>query len=68
MKLEWISVDERLPDPHVDVLVAAPITPNKSVTIADIGLTGEWSIEDKVRFWMPLPIAPWDTEKEGAGE
>ena len=58
---EWISVDDRLPKLHEDVLVYA----NNEILIAYIGADNDWlyyedvsSNEFPVEYWMPLPAPP----------
>lgn len=58
---EWISVDDRLPKAHVDVLVYA----NNEILIAYIGSNNDWlyyenvsSEEFPVEYWMELPQPP----------
>lgn len=64
---EWISVDERLPDPFVSVLVyapgEAPLPTVHESYIADHDdfvciLMGEKYKPGEVTHWMPLPPAP----------
>ena len=57
-KQEWISVDERLPEMHKDVLCFN----GRSVGIDFICSDGTWCEEVNhvipVTHWMPLPEAP----------
>ncbi len=66
---EWISVEERLPDEGVRVLVCniyGGSLPNQGDTgyVVDHGVMedGEWCIQDDLFFhvthWMPLPEPP----------
>ena len=54
---EWVSVEERLPEPTHCVLV---YTTDYSVEVDAIGSDGEWMAYE-VTHWMPLPVPP---EKE----
>ena len=62
---EWISVEDRLPDPFVTVLVNMPQEkPLPTVNAGYISKDGEWvggmfkRDKDEVTHWMPLPEAP----------
>lgn len=68
---EWISVEERLPDPFVTVLVHMPQEkPLPTVHAGYISKDGEWvggmfkRDKDEVTHWMPLPEAPDDMRGE----
>lgn len=69
---EWISVEDRLPDPFVTVLVHMPQEkPLPTVHAGYISKDGEWvggmfkRDKDEVTHWMPLPEAP---DMKGEGE
>lgn len=69
---EWISVEDRLPDPFVTVLVHMPQEdPLPTVHAGYISKDGEWvggmfnRDKDEVTHWMPLPEAP---DMRGEGE
>ena len=51
---EWVSVEERLPEPTYCVLV---YTTDYSIEVDAIGSDGEW-ISYEVTHWMPLPTPP----------
>ena len=66
----WISVEERLPEPDVSVLVIANGKPHENITLdgayelAEYGTDGwiletwpEW-MDAQVTHWMPLPEGP----------
>lgn len=56
---EWISVNDRLPNPHEDVLVYDKTA--YSVTCACLSFLGEWfdvPMKNEVTHWMPLPEPP----------
>lgn len=65
---EWISVEERLPDPFVSVLGYCPDEePLPTVHECYLGGYGQWCSAqmydmEKVTHWMPLPEPP----EEGA--
>jgi len=72
----WISVDDRLPDSGVMVLVLANGKPNKNVTLVNayelaeydqdgwiLDTWPEWMDAD-VTHWMPLPEPPKEVEHE----
>lgn len=51
---EWVSVEERLPEPTYCVLV---YTTDYSIEVDAIGSDGEW-MSYEVTHWMPLPTPP----------
>lgn len=53
-KNEWVSVEERLPDPTYCVLV---YTTDYSIEVDARGSDGEW-MSHEVTHWMPLPAPP----------
>lgn len=62
---EWISVDDRLPEDEVEVLIFYELKDKKrnGVTIEKITHPADgnlWSCTDKeiISHWMPLPNAP----------
>ena len=62
---EWISVDERVPEPFVSVLVYMPDEiPHPTVREGFINKRGEWyaggfdRLPDEVVSWMKMPEAP----------
>jgi hypothetical protein len=64
-KQEWISVDERLPEPFVSVLVHMPgERPHPTVREGFINKRGKWyaggfdRLPDEVVSWMEMPEAP----------
>ena len=64
-KQEWISVDERLPEPFVSVLVYMPgEIPCQTVREGFINKRGEWyaggfdRLPDEVVSWTKMPEAP----------
>ena len=64
-KQEWISVDDRLPEPYVSVLVYMPDEiPHPTVREGFINMRGEWyaggfdRLPDEVVSWMEMPEAP----------
>ena len=57
---EWVSVEDRLPEPDVDVLTA-PFGP---LTIRYLKPSGEWFFDAlPVTHWQPLPAFPTDERK-----
>lgn len=62
---EWISVDERLPEPFVSVLTYMPgEAPHPTVHEGYLNKRGKWyaggfdRLPDEVVMWMPLPEPP----------
>ena len=61
---EWISVDDRLPEPWKQVLIYSRYDFCESAFY--IGVPGKWRVTwnhemldaDSVTHWMPLPLAP----------
>lgn len=53
---EWISVDDRLPEPTYCVLVVGAYS---EMAIDALGTDGEWMgmVED-ITHWMPMPHPP----------
>ena len=63
-KSQWISVEERLPEPEKDVIILAK---NKYIDIDHLTDDGEdgyywwksddviWCDDDKITHWMPIP-------------
>ena len=51
---EWVSVEERLPEPTYCVLV---YTTDYSIEVDARGSDGEW-MSHEVTHWMPLPAPP----------
>jgi hypothetical protein len=64
--MEWISVEDRLPEPYETVIVAGGVGfINKSGTWrTPLGLDGTRDIQWKVTHWMPLPEPPTDNRKK----
>jgi hypothetical protein len=70
---EWISVDERLPDPRKQVLViAVGAGPQKRYTTDyyaawqnDSGTWERWPHREPPTHWMPLPSAPQQASQQG---
>ena len=63
---EWISVNDRLPEPTYCVLVVGAYS---EMAIDALGTDGEWMgmVED-ITHWMPLPAPPKEKErKDGDG-
>ena len=58
---EWVSVEERLPEPTHCVLV---YTTDYSVEVDAIGSDGEWMAYE-VTHWTPLPAPPDRRPPEG---
>ena len=52
---EWISVKDRLPDKHTDVLVCQT---NGKVLKGWLGSADRWFAPGIVTHWMPLPQPP----------
>lgn len=57
---EWVSVEDRLPEPTYCVLV---YTTDFTIEVDAIGSDGEW-ISYEVTHWMPLPAPPEEGEKK----
>ncbi len=58
---EWVSVEERLPEPTYCVLV---YTTDYSIEVDARGSDGEW-MSHEVTHWMPLPAPPDRRPPEG---
>ena len=58
---EWVSVEERLPEPTYCVLV---YTTDYSIEVDARGSDGEW-MSHAVTHWMPLPSPPDRRPPEG---
>ena len=58
---EWVSVEERMPEPTHCVLV---YTTDYSIEVDAIGSDGEWMAYE-VTHWMPLPAPPDRRPSEG---
>ena len=60
--MNWISVDERLPEPHTEVLIYLK-EPNAVIT-GFCNLDDDWSYDATsywtIAHWMPLPEPPTD--------
>ncbi len=69
--MEWIAVNERLPQENVPVLIAASLAAGikKTVALAYWSLElNDWDIErddrliginsDTIHHWMPIPVLP----------
>lgn len=58
----WISVEERLPEKEVPVLVvcSSSYDGGQSVLVAERKWTGHWTLYEgaKITHWMPLPALP----------
>ena len=62
---QWISVDDRLPENGIDVLVYVR---DGTIDTAYYSLCGYWecytSMSNAVSHWMPLPKAPKEDEQD----
>ena len=58
---EWVSVEERLPEPTYCVLV---YTTDYSIEVDARGSDGEW-MSHEVTHWIPLPEPPESRPPEG---
>ena len=58
---EWVSVEERLPEPTYCVLV---YTTDYSIEVDALDSDGEW-MSYEVTHWMPLPAPPDRRPPEG---
>lgn len=63
--MEWISVNDRLPNPYETVIVQMPLAaPLPTVSWGFIKSDGKWycnysnRADDEVTHWMPLPEPP----------
>jgi hypothetical protein len=70
-KPKWVSVEERLPEERIDVLIATAHTTGEGVYVGD----GKWVWADggqvaahPVIAWMPLPAAPQEGEQVAPSE
>jgi len=66
---QWISVDERLPEPGIDVLVRCDYHGRDAFDVAGI-FHGEWAshvtehdCRHTVTHWQPLPAPPADAQR-----
>lgn len=57
---EWVSVEERLPNPKQNVLAYSPKSGIAEADYADgVWMQYRWSaVMDGVTYWMPLPAPP----------
>lgn len=65
--MEWISVEDRLPEPFECVLIATDAVNAAGEEFVTIGawehdtwkcLTGPMGAKEKVTHWKPLPVSP----------
>jgi hypothetical protein len=54
--MEWISVDDRLPEKYSQVLAFTDYGDTDSVYFFALDKT--WGHPDKITHWMPLPAPP----------
>lgn len=64
--MEWISVKEKLPEPHVPVLVNAKTGPLKGNAILFVATDKKWHdgwivYDGEITHWIPIPELPEDT-------
>jgi len=64
MAEEWVSVEERLPDKHVQVLVTLVWTGDlpefhPSKVVPALRLRGEWRGFDHRLFWLCFRVTHW---------
>lgn len=61
MSADWISVNDRLPEPHTDVLVTyAGASGRMYINVLYVMEDGTWDASPwtPIHYWMPLPKLP----------
>lgn len=60
--MEWISVEERLPEPWVEVLVYRGA--DWPVVSCETDTNGNWLHFFNITHWMPLPEPPKEADND----
>jgi hypothetical protein len=56
--MEWISVNDRLPDKEGKYLVFMPSLTDETRYYASYYACGNWGVGEPISHWMPLPAPP----------
>lgn len=61
---QWISVEEKLPEPGMRVIIARPYEPGQPLRVEQgcYSTNGWWKVYGtnvkRVKYWMPMPEPP----------
>jgi len=61
---QWISVEEKLPEPGMRVIIARPYEPGQPLRVEQgcYSTNGWWKVYGtnvkRVKYWMPMPKPP----------